>query len=87
MNCVYILQSIKSGKYYIGSTNDIERRIAEHNSGKTKSLRYLRPLKVVFNKTYPNISDARKIEWRLKQFKNKDILERIIKDGEIKTSI
>lgn len=33
-NYVYILKSIKDNKYYTGITNNIERRIKEHNRGK-----------------------------------------------------
>jgi putative endonuclease len=30
---VYILQSRKNGKLYIGQTNNLERRIEDHNAG------------------------------------------------------
>jgi putative endonuclease len=40
---VYILRSINDNALYIGSTNDIERRIDEHNSGKVDSTRSRRP--------------------------------------------
>jgi len=86
MNYIYILKS-KNQRYYIGSTNNIERRIAEHNFGKTKSLKYIRPLELVFAQKYDNLKEARKIELRIKKFKNKSILEKIIKDGEIKTGL
>lgn len=33
MYWVYILKSLKDGKLYIGRTNNIERRLQEHNSG------------------------------------------------------
>ena len=84
MYFVYILQSEKNGRYYIGSTNDLERRILEHNSGKTKSLKYLRPLKIVFKKTFEEEMEARNIEKRLKKLKSKIILEKIISDDNLK---
>jgi len=31
--CVYILQSIKFGKYFISQTKDLHKRLARHNSG------------------------------------------------------
>ncbi|MBK8495377.1 MAG: GIY-YIG nuclease family protein [Chitinophagaceae bacterium] len=34
---VYILQSLKDGKYYIGETHDVEARLLFHNSGKQRS--------------------------------------------------
>ena len=84
MYFVYILQSIKNNRYYIGSTNNLERRLLEHNCGKTKSLKYLRPLKIVFQKGYEKESDARLIERKLKKFKSRIIIENIIKDQEIR---
>ena len=33
---VYVLKSLKDQRLYIGSTNNIERRIQEHNGGKSK---------------------------------------------------
>jgi len=83
MYFVYILQSIKNNRYYIGSTNNLERRLLEHGSGKTKSLKYLRPLKIVFKKEFGSETDARAIERKLKKFKSRDIIEKIIKDQEI----
>jgi len=87
MNCVYILQSEKNIRYYVGSTNDLDRRLVEHNSGKTKSLKYLRPLRVVFKKEYATLLEARKMELRLKNLKSRSILEKIIKEGEIRTGL
>ena len=82
MNCVYILKT-KNGKHYIGSTNDLKRRLAEYNSGKTDSLKYLRPLTIAFFQNYLSIKDARLMEQKLKKLKNKNIIERIIKDQKI----
>ncbi|NPV12215.1 MAG: GIY-YIG nuclease family protein [Ignavibacteria bacterium] len=30
---VYILHSLKTNRYYVGQTNDLERRLMYHNSG------------------------------------------------------
>jgi putative endonuclease len=31
--CVYVLHSLKLGRYYVGTTDDFERRFLEHNNG------------------------------------------------------
>ena len=85
MFLLYILKSKKNDRFYIGSTNDMERRLNEHNSGKTKSLKYLRPLEVVFLKEFENERDARQMEKKLKKFKNKNILEKIVADQKLIT--
>ncbi|MBI2251977.1 MAG: GIY-YIG nuclease family protein [Armatimonadetes bacterium] len=54
MCIVYILKSISSGKYYIGSTADLNRRLNEHQEGRVISTRNLRPLELVFYQKFNN---------------------------------
>jgi putative endonuclease len=44
---VYILYSDLLGKYYVGSTNDLSRRMAEHNYGHSKFTKTGKPLKLI----------------------------------------
>lgn len=83
---LYILQT-KNNHYYIGSTNDLNRRLLEHRIGKTASLRRLLPIKLVFSQKYEDIKTARYIELKLKRFKNRNILEKIIQEGIVKTGL
>ena len=80
---VYFLYSEKADRYYIGSTNDAERRLCEHNSGKCSSTKFLAPLKLVFFQKYESLSDARKVEYKLKKLKSRVIIEKIIAEGKI----
>lgn len=82
---VYILKSSKSDSYYIGSTESIERRYKEHCDGLVKATKFLLPLKITFYKKYATIKEARQIEYKLKKFKSRKIVEMIIEDGNIKT--
>jgi predicted GIY-YIG superfamily endonuclease len=41
---VYVLSSRKDGKLYVGSTNDLKRRLKEHHDGLCKSTTHRRPL-------------------------------------------
>ena len=81
---VYILKSQKNLRYYIGSTNDISRRLRQHCKGDVKATMNIRPLELVFFQNYDQLAIARKIEYKLKKLKNKNILERIIKEKAIK---
>ena len=87
MGVVYILQSEVNGRYYVGSTNNLRRRILEHNNGQSKYTNLTKPFKLMFSKEYSTLGEARKIEYKLKKFKRRDILEKIIESGEIKLRI
>ena len=76
---VYIL-CLNNGRYYVGSTNSILRRYREHRKGSVKSTNSVRPLKLTFFQKYDTLKQARIIEYRIKKFKRRDIIERIIKD-------
>lgn len=84
MGIVYILQSEVNGRYYIGSTNNLARRLFEHNEGLSKYTSLTRPFKLVFSQKYNSLEQARKIEFRLKKFKRRDIIEKIIENRIIK---
>jgi putative endonuclease len=43
---VYVLKSSEDGQYYIGSTNDLRRRVSEHNDGQCVSTRHRRPVEL-----------------------------------------
>ena len=62
---VYVLQN-KDGKWYIGSTRDLKKRILNHNSGKSRSTKYGIPWKVIYCEISLNINDARAREKYLK---------------------
>jgi len=83
MNYVYTLKSAND-EYYLGSTSNLERRLIEHNSGKTKGIKYKLPAELVFSQSYENITETRNIERKLKKFKSRKILEQIITEGRIK---
>jgi putative endonuclease len=45
---VYILHSEKDNNLYTGYTNDIKRRLSQHNYGEVNSTKYRRPLKLIY---------------------------------------
>jgi len=55
---VYILQSEIDGRLYKGHTNDIDKRIEEHNSGKTKSTKGYKPWELVYFETFGTREEA-----------------------------
>ena len=63
---VYILKSLKDNNLYIGSTNDLRRRIKEHNLGKAFATKTRRPFILLYYEAYRSENDARKREHNLK---------------------
>jgi putative endonuclease len=63
---VYILKNVKDNDWYIGSTNDLKRRIEEHNNGKSKSTKPRLPFKLIYYESYISEKDAKHREHNLK---------------------
>jgi len=59
---VYLLRSLQDRKFYVGCTNDLRRRLAEHNSKKSFATKSRTPLQLIYYEAYPNRKDAEKRE-------------------------
>lgn len=62
----YVIKNKKDLDLYIGSTNDLRRRIVEHNSGMVRSTKSRKPFEIVYYEAYKSKKDARKREYNLK---------------------
>ncbi len=71
MKCGVYLLEFESGKFYLGSTNDLDRRLAQHRRGMVRStLRLGRLLGVVYFQACPTLSEARDLEKKYKSWKS-----------------
>ncbi len=68
MYYLYVLKSTKNSKLYYGYTNDLRRRLKEHNSGKNYSTRLFRPYRLVYYEAFLDKKDALNREKSLKNF-------------------
>ena len=66
MYFVYILKSEKDDNIYIGITDNLERRLKQHNKGKNLSTKYRKPLRLIYHEVVENRNEARKREKYLK---------------------
>ena len=67
MYFVYSIQSENNpDKYYVGLTSDVERRLEEHNTGKSIHTNKFRPWKLVTYTAFVDKSRAEKFEVYLK---------------------
>lgn len=73
---LYVLYNKTGDKYYIGVTDNLKRRLAEHN-GKTNHYtgKFDSSWIIKFSKEYVSSADAYEEEKRLKKAKNRKYLE------------
>ena len=75
MYYVYVLKSESNWRFYVGLTKDLERRVKEHNSGKTKSTRGYRPWELFFYERLDTLCEARAREKYLKSGVGKEYIK------------
>jgi putative endonuclease len=78
---VYILQSEQTGKFYIGSTQNLEERLKRHNQGRSVFTKPYRPWKIVYAESLSDRAAARKRERELKEMKSPRALMRLIEQS------
>lgn len=79
---LYILQSKPTGRYYIGSTGNLEQRLRFHNEvGRGYTARY-RPWRVVYERAYATKESALAAERKIKSWKSRNMIERLLGGDE-----
>jgi len=58
MYYVYVLQSKKDGKFYVGCTADLRKRLVYHNKGSVESTRNRRPFELIYYEACISQKDA-----------------------------
>ena len=74
---VYAIKSLLKNYIYVGMTEDLERRLEEHNAGKARSTKAYRPFKIIFSEIQPDSVEARKREKFLKSGIGKEFLKKL----------
>lgn len=75
---VYVLKSLKNERLYTGSTNNLERRLHEHNIGQTKYTKKAGPFELIYKEAYNTSLEAKKRERFLKTGKGRELLKNIL---------
>lgn len=74
---VYVLKSLKTGEFYKGLTDNLDRRIEEHSNGESRSTKNRLPLKLIHVEIYDTRDEARKIEKFFKSGYGREIIKEI----------
>lgn len=68
MHYVYLIRSKQDSSVYIGHTNDLARRLKEHNEKKSISAKRKTPYELIYYEAYKSVADAKFREDNLKRF-------------------
>ena len=81
MYFVYALKSLTRNYIYVGLSDNLERRVEEHNSGWERTTKPYRPFKLIFTELLVSRPDARKKERYLKSGVGKEFLKSLQVSG------
>lgn len=78
MYYVYIIQNDLNDRFYIGSTCDVNKRLADHNCGKTKSTKNRGFWKLIYKEEFSTNTEARQRENKIKSYKGGNAFKKLI---------
>jgi putative endonuclease len=74
----YVLYSDTHKRLYIGQTDNLDRRLLQHNKGKVPSTRAYLPYKLIYTESFDRRIDAVKREKELKNTEGRRLLKKFI---------
>jgi putative endonuclease len=83
MHYLYILKSKKNGKYYIGETSNIQRRVEDHQRGRSSFGKRNKEIILIYTQEVADRSNAKRIEAFFKKQKSHLFIDRFLA-GEVK---
>lgn len=83
MNYTYIVEC-KDGTYYTGWTNNLNKRLEAHNTGKgAKYTKTRRPVKLVYQESFETKEEAMSREYAIKKLTRQEKIDLIQKKKEL----
>ncbi|MDO9572956.1 MAG: GIY-YIG nuclease family protein [Candidatus Omnitrophota bacterium] len=83
---VYVLRSLKDNKHYIGYTNNLERRLQDHNRRKSISIRHRGPFELIHEEIFQTKLEAIHRERQIKSYKGGDAFKELLKEDPTPSS-
>jgi len=77
---IYILESEVDGSFYIGYSSNHEKRLIDHNNGRSRFTSRKIPWKLVYTEVHPTKGEALKRERFLKRQRNRSFYKRLIEN-------
>ena len=82
---VYIIQSEKDQSYYVGQTEDVEKRVIRHNAGREKYTGSRIPWKLAHVESFQTRIEAIRREREIKRMKSREYIARLIRGSRGKS--
>jgi putative endonuclease len=76
---VYVLLSLKDKKLYTGFSEDIKKRLTDHNAGRNTSTKSRRPFELIYYEAHLSKEDALRREVYFKTTKGKSTLKQMLR--------
>ena len=83
MNYVYILYSSTAERYYVGQTENLNRRLKYHNLGEIRSTKAYVPWELKYWEVYESRSEAMRREREIKARKSRRYIEELIASSSV----
>jgi putative endonuclease len=80
----YVLYSEKFDELYVGQTSKLQKRIIDHNEGKSRFTRKYIPWKLIHYEEFQTRSLAMKREKELKSHKGRDFIRKEIRPVRVR---
>ena len=75
---LYILQSQSTNRFYIGQTQDVQKRLAYHNANYSKALKNRGPWRLIYSEGYATRAEAMRRERQIKSWKDRAMIEKLL---------
>ena len=76
MITLYVIEGLATGRRYVGITNNLERRLSEHENGASQSGRLIGPFRLLVTESFQTYRAAREREKFLKSGQGREWLKR-----------
>ena len=76
---VYAIASCTRQYIYVGLTNDVERRLFQHNNGENRSTKAYKPFRLIWKEECKTRPEARMREKQMKSGVGKEYLRSLVK--------
>jgi len=77
--CTYVLRSQTTGRFYVGHTENLRKRIFEHNNNRTWSIKNRGPWELYHAETFETRSEASARERQIKKMKSRRYIEELVR--------